>query len=100
MPSSSERVVAALGKDHVIALDDLFDRMTRDPLHERFAGIDDVLSALYASFPAALVGTRGTLLLSESDAHGPRPEVADASTDGAAAPPEVTAITKASAEVQ
>lgn len=67
MPSSSERVVAAVGKDRIEALDDLFDRMTRDPLHERFASIDDVLEHLYRTFPAGLVGQRGTLMLSEVD---------------------------------
>lgn len=100
MPSSSERVVAAVGKDKVVALDDLFDRMTRDPLHERFASVDEVLTAIYASFPASLVGTRGTLLLSEVDDGGPRPAVADGSVEGALPAPEVTAITKAPAELQ
>lgn len=71
MPSSSERVTAAVGKDRIEALDDLFDRMTRDPLHERFASIDDVLEHLYRTFPAALVGQRGTLMLSETDPLGP-----------------------------
>jgi len=67
MPSSSERVVKAIGKEHAPALDDLFDRMTRDPLHERFASIDDVIEAVYASFPGALVGQRGALSLWEID---------------------------------
>lgn len=67
MPSASERVVAAVGKDRIEALDDLFDRMTRDPLHERAASIAVVLDAIYAAFPATLVGTRGTLLMYETD---------------------------------
>lgn len=73
MPSSSERVVAAVGRDRIEALDDLFDRMTRDPLHERFASIDDVLDHLYRSFPVELVGQRGTLMLSEIDPLPPHP---------------------------
>lgn len=101
MPSSSERVLASVGKDRVVALDDLFDRMTRDPLHERFANIDDVLSAIYAAFPAALVGTRGTLLLSEIDEGAPA--VSGDAIAGQArgdVAPEVTAVTTAPAELQ
>lgn len=97
MPSASERVVAALGKERVTALDDIFDRMTRDPLHERFASIDDVLAALYAAFPASLVGTRGTLLLSERDESAPVAAAAAVNVDVA---PEVTAVTRAPVEVQ
>ena len=67
MPSSSERVVTAIGKDKIEALDDLFDRMTRDPLHERFGSVDDVLEAIYAAFPASLVGPRAALMLWEVD---------------------------------
>ena len=94
MPSASERVVAAVGKDKVEALDDLFDRMTRDPLHERFESIDAVLDALYAAFPTTLVGARGTLLLSEKDPLPPPPKPAAAapatSADGGDAPGEDT----------
>ncbi len=81
MPSSSERVVAAVGKERIEALDDLFDRMTRDPLHERSASIDAVLDAIYAAFPTALVGQRGTLLLSQVD---PTPPPSAASSPSAA----------------
>jgi hypothetical protein len=77
MPSSSERVVAAVGKDRIEALDDLFDRMTRDPLHERFASIDEVLDHIYRSFSGGLVGQRGTLMLSEVDPLPPRAVVGD-----------------------
>ncbi|MDP2345179.1 MAG: serine/threonine-protein kinase [Deltaproteobacteria bacterium] len=109
MPSASERVVAAVGVDKVIALDDLFDRMTRDPLHERFANIEEVLKALYAAFPGTLVGTPGTLLLSETDPLAPvavvdaAPAIGDGIVmDGSEmeGSPEVTAITKAPAEMQ
>jgi hypothetical protein len=111
MPSSSERVVRAVGVERVAALDDLFDRMTRDPLHERFTSIDDVLGAIYAAFPAAQVGTRGTLLLSENDALAPpstKPAVDDGGDvggggdggDGGELPVEVTAVTKAPPELR
>lgn len=72
MPSASERVVRAIGVDRVAALDGRFDRMTCDPLPERFASIDDVLAALYAAFPASQVGSRGTLLLCEGEPPPPR----------------------------
>jgi hypothetical protein len=103
MPSSSERVVAAVGKDRIEALDDLFDRMTRDPLHERFASIDDVLEHLYRTFPAGLVGQRGTLMLSEVDplppgGSAPVSDGIERDDDDVDAPPstraEVTLITR------
>jgi len=98
MPSSSERVVAAVGKDRIEALDDLFDRMTRDPLHERFASVDDVLDHVYRSFPVGLVGQRGTLMLSEVDPLPPQPAVGDGlGGDDDAVPShraEVTLITR------
>jgi hypothetical protein len=110
MPSSSERVVRAIGAERVAALDDLFDRMTRDPLSERFTSMDAVLDALYAGFPADVVGARGTLLLSD---HVPDASAdvsagvsagvsADGSAEGSAedAPVEVTAVTKAPAALR
>ena len=109
MPSASERVVAAVGPDKVVALDDLFDRMTRDPLHERFANVEEVLKAVYAAFPASLVGTPGTLLLSEVDPLAPAvaaegvPIGDGIVVDGGGElerAPEVTAITKLPAEMQ
>jgi hypothetical protein len=96
MPSAAERVVRAIGADRVSALDDLFDRMTRDPLAERFASIDAVLDALYASFPVDVVGRRGALLLAdhEPDAEVRAPVI---SADGSAEdyPVETTAVVKA-----
>lgn len=99
MPSASERVVAAVGKDRIEALDDLFDRMTRDPLHERSASIDVVLDAIYAAFPASLVGQRGTLLLSATD---PLPPTSSLTMSPAAADDrahvETTVVSKAPIE--
>ena len=104
MPSSSERVVRALGQGRVEALDDLFDRMTRDPLHERFASIDDVLDAVYSTFAVELVGQRGALLLWEADPLPP-PALAASSVDDVPAsasvnPVESTVVTKAPVELQ
>jgi serine/threonine protein kinase len=105
MPSSSERVVSAIGKDHVEALDDLFDRMTRDPLHERFGSIDEVLDAIYATFSAELVGKRGALLLWETDPLPPPARASSSAAADVAAPAsmerfESTVITKAPVEMQ
>ena len=104
MPSSSERVVRALGQGRVEALDDLFDRMTRDPLHERFASIDDVLDAVYSTFAVELVGQRGALLLWEADPLPP-PAPAGSSVDdvpvsASVNPVESTVVTKAPVELQ
>ena len=104
MPSSSERVVRALGQGRVEALDDLFDRMTRDPLHERFGSIDDVLEAVYSTFAVELVGQRGALLLWEADPLPP-PAPAGSSVDDVPAsasvnPVESTVVTKAPVELQ
>jgi len=111
MPSSSERVVSAIGKEHVEALDDLFDRMTRDPLHERFGSIDEVLDTVYGTFSADLVGKRGALVLWETDPLPPPGRSAsavalEAAVDGDVPPPasgerfESTVITKAPVEMQ
>ena len=104
MPSSSERVVRALGQGRVEALDDLFDRMTRDPLHERFGSIDDVLEAVYSTFAVELVGQRGALLLWEADPLPP-PAPAGSSVDDVPAsasvnPVDSTVVTKAPVELQ
>jgi eukaryotic-like serine/threonine-protein kinase len=66
MPSASPRVAEKLG-EAATAIDDLFDRMTRDPLNERIASFDDVIAMLYAALPQKNVVGRGTLLLYEKD---------------------------------
>lgn len=102
MPSASERIVAAVGPDKVAALDDLFDRMTRDPLHERFNSIDDVLKAIYAVFPSSLVGIPGTLLLSEFEPVAAVAAVSDGLGFDVSLPeaaPEITAVSKAPVEM-
>ncbi|MCB9653627.1 MAG: serine/threonine protein kinase [Deltaproteobacteria bacterium] len=54
------------------AFDDVFDRMTRDELSERYATMSDVLEGIYRAFPADEVFQPKTLLLWASD---PRPPV-------------------------
>jgi serine/threonine protein kinase len=66
MPSSSSRLRDALGSDGAAAIDDLFDKMTRDPVEERYRSFDDVLTALIAALPRE-DGGRGTMLLYERD---------------------------------
>lgn len=67
MPSSVARVLDAVGDKGARALDDLFDKMTRDPLEERYTDIDPVLAAIYSALPKQEVQERGTLLLYEVD---------------------------------
>jgi eukaryotic-like serine/threonine-protein kinase len=67
MPSSTARVKEALGPAEVKAIDDLFDKMTRDPIEERYANFDDVLAALYGVLPDDEGRGRGTLWLYERD---------------------------------
>lgn len=67
MPSATPRVKEALGAAGTKAIDDLFDKMTRDPIEERFANFDDVLSAVYAVLPDDEGRGRGTLWLYERD---------------------------------
>ncbi|MBK8011927.1 MAG: serine/threonine protein kinase [Deltaproteobacteria bacterium] len=50
--------------------DDVFDRMTRDELTERYASMSDVLDGIYRAFPADDVFQPRTILLWSSD---PRP---------------------------
>jgi hypothetical protein len=98
MPSSSDRVARAVGAERVAAVDDLFDRMTRDPLPERFSSIDDVLAALYDAFPTSQVGTRGTLLLSECDPSSAAPPPVE--SVGPLPAGEVTAVVRAPPELR
>ncbi len=73
MPSLTPRVAEALGGPGSRAVDDLFDRMTRDPVSERFPDFDEVLAALYACLPEGGSLGRGTLLLYEEDPMPPGP---------------------------
>jgi serine/threonine protein kinase len=55
------------------AFDEVFDRMTRDALEERYASMEEVLEGVYRAFDPALVFERGTLLGWARDP-GPLPE--------------------------
>ncbi len=65
MPSEAPRLKAELGSA-AAAVDDVFDRMTRDPPSERFASFAEVLDALCPALPKRELA-RGTLLLYETD---------------------------------
>lgn len=62
-------------KDLPAAFDDVFDRMTRDELTERYATVDEVLVGVYKAFPSKDVATAGTIMLWAADpAPPPEPE--------------------------
>jgi serine/threonine protein kinase len=77
MPSATPRVKEALGDKGARSVDDLFDKMTRDPVAERFPDFDEVLAALYGAVPDASAIGRGTLLLYEEDPLPPGPMSAE-----------------------
>jgi serine/threonine protein kinase len=54
-------------KDVPAAFDDVFDRMTRDELGERYKSVDQVLEGIYKAFPAKEVYASGTILLWAED---------------------------------
>lgn len=61
------------------AFDDVFDKMTRDELSERYGSISEVLDGIYGAFDAALVFDKGTILLWAEDPKPlpePEPETA------------------------
>ena len=61
--------------------DEVFDRMTRDALSERYATVDEVLDGVYEAFGSELVYEKGTILAWAEDPH-PLPEVeADLGTE-------------------
>lgn len=60
LPSQARKEVPA-------AFDDVFDRMTRDELGERYKNVDEVLDGLYKAFPSKEVFTPGTILLWAED---------------------------------
>lgn len=86
MPSAHAKLKAELGAA-AAAVDDIFDRMTRDPVEERFGSFAEVLDALFPALPKRELA-RGTLLLYEVDplpppAEPPKAAGAPADTSGA-----------------
>lgn len=81
-------------KDVPAAFDDVFDKMTRDELSERYASVDDVLEGLYRAFPSKEVFSAGTIILWAADPkplpNGREIEVAPEPIDQSLPPPNDT----------
>jgi serine/threonine protein kinase len=69
LPSQARKEVPA-------AFDDVFDKMTRDDLNERYKSVDEVLDGLYKAFPSKEVFAQGTILLWSEDPK-PLPKAAE-----------------------
>ena len=63
------------------AFDEVFDRMTRDELEDRYPHMPDVLDGLFAAFPSEEVFQKGSILLWASDPN-PLPEPELGAEDG------------------
>ncbi len=97
LPSQARKEVPA-------AFDDVFDKMTRDDLTERYRTVDEVLAGVYKAFGQKEVFTEGTILLWAQDPapppdadEAPEPESV-ASADLASAP--AVARADASADIE
>ena len=74
LPGRRSPLPSQARKDVPTAFDDVFDKMTRDELSERYTRIDDVLDGVYRAFPNKEVFAPGTILLWSEDPHPlPRP---------------------------
>jgi serine/threonine protein kinase len=73
LPGRRSPLPSQARKDVPETFDDVFDRMTRDELSERYASIDQVLAGIYRAFPATEVFHEGTILLWSADPQ-PLPE--------------------------
>lgn len=67
LPGRRSPMPSKMNPDVSTSLDDLFDRMTRDNIEERYQNINQVLDHIYQAFPAEVVVGRGSLLLFEND---------------------------------
>ncbi|MBI4822577.1 MAG: serine/threonine protein kinase [Deltaproteobacteria bacterium] len=74
LPSQARKEVPA-------AFDDVFDRMTRDSLDERYRTVDEVLQGIHRAFPQKDVFAEGTILL-WADNPEPRKEPEALEIDG------------------
>ena len=74
LPGRRSPLPSQARKEVPSAFDDVFDKMTRDDLPERYTNIGDVLEGIYKAFPTKEVFASGTILLWAKDPH-PLPEV-------------------------
>ena len=83
LPSSARK-----GKEIPAGFDDVFDKMTRDELEDRYSSVDEVIAGIYKAFPTKEVFSAGTILLWADDPNPlpvPEAEAEDgpAETEGA-----------------
>lgn len=75
LPGRRSPLPSAARKDSPAAFDDVFDKMTRDDLGERYRSVDDVITGIYRAFSNKDVFSEGTILLWDKDpAPPPEPE--------------------------
>ncbi|MCK6545248.1 serine/threonine protein kinase [Myxococcota bacterium] len=67
LPGRRSPLPSQARKDVPTAFDDVFDKMTRDELSERYASMDEVLSGIYGAFPSKDVFSLGTILFFADD---------------------------------
>jgi serine/threonine protein kinase len=67
LPGRRSPLPSQARKDVPAAFDDVFDKMTRDDLSERYASVDDVLTGIYGAFPSKDVFSLGTILFFADD---------------------------------
>ena len=71
LPGRRSPLPSAARPEVPAAFDDVFDRMTRDELSERYSSIDEVLAGVYKAFTAKDVFAEGTILMWAADPNGP-----------------------------
>lgn len=81
LPGRRSPLPSQARKDVPSAFDDVFDRMTRDELSERYKTVDEVLTGLYKAFLGKEVFTKGTILLWAQDPHPLPGETAEAAPE-------------------
>lgn len=96
LPGRRSPLPSQARKDVPAAFDDVFDRMTRDELSERYRTVDDALAGIYKAFSAKDVFSEGTILLWAQDP-APPPEQAEAAPPPASNRPEPAAAPAAPA---
>ncbi len=67
LPGRRSPLPSQARKDVPTSFDDVFDKMTRDELSERYTRIEDVLEGVYRAFPSKEVFAPGTILLWAND---------------------------------
>lgn len=73
LPGRRSPLPSQVQKETPVAFDDVFDRMTRDALSERYGSVDEVLDGVYKAFGSKEVYQRGTILFFAEDP-SPLPE--------------------------